>query len=882
MPPTVAPSDFEKCLQTALKHYADVEWLGNNSPLAQPYFLGASTQLLLSPAQRGQALREAIDAAWKVLWDGIWPLDEATFLKKAKEEIFARNKGHQYAALVLELSYLRRVIHPKKRSIIWEDHLAVSKAQYHRDLSDAVQLLGTSLLRIVHPHLYLEHPIPPPALYGRQKIANELFEILQTRQGVALSGPSGIGKSSLAAALCQRWPNGYFFWYTIRPHLSDRLEHLLFALAFFLHQHHRSDLWQQILADNGQVKNIEIAESLARHALKQLNPVPLLVIDDADLLRPATFEMENREYVRMVGFLESLGDDVTLLCVGQRAILPAFRHVELEGLTFSALNEWLQTLGYHSQPEDVQALLNYTSGTPRLLVLCLALIQNGSAAKEITSQLKSSPGAKPLVDRILRQMSDTERQLLMELAIFRRAAPIDLWKAQQPILDTLCDRGLAQRDLTGGISLLSVWADLILNDFPPEIKANLHLWAAQARAERGEYTESAYHYWQGGYPEMSIQIWYANRAYAISVGQAANALTIFNAISAHRLPRAEQQALALIRAELAQMSGDFEQGLRHLSDLSGYTSRAAVDAHKLRGRLLFALGYNEGALQEYQAGLDILAAMTREKTTLLTHRSARFKDEGEFSRAWHEIKHAQYLIEAFQGNLLDRQGQYIQAKQSYLRALDLAKEIGDNTYLARTYNNIGILAAFREPQEAFPYFQAARDAFQKIGDRVEVQLVQNNLVIALMQLGRYAEALPLAQDVTRFFIDIQNRPNSADAAVNLSEILFNLGRLEDATRWAEVAMAQEQTAVIPYALYIIGLIDNAQRNYVHAETCFHEIIHAETSEPYIIACAWRGLGQTYQYQHQKDKAQQAFCQAIQMFEQQGMHNQANQIRAESS
>lgn len=869
---------YEGCVQTALKHYANAEWLGDNSPLAQPYFLGALSSAMPSAVQRGRVLQKALVDAWESLWDGALPADEKTLLDSA----YKHSKDGKYFALALELRYLHRIIHSTKRPVILDDYLHVSRAQYHRDLPEAVRILGGNLLRGVHPRLQLERPSPPAALYGRQSNLDELLAILICGKSVNLCGMSGMGKTSLAAAICQRWVGGSFFWYTLRPRLNDRLDSFIFTFAFFLHQHGASDLWQQILADNGQIKNLEIAESLAMHAIKQFDPLPLLVIDEADLLRPVTFEAQNQEYARFFGFLESLSQNATVLFAGQRATLPDIQNLELSGISLAALLEWLRALKMDCQPSDLQDLLKYTSGAPRLLTLCLALIQNGASVQEITTQLKRSPGVGALMSRLISQMGDVERRALVELAVFRQGAPVDAWQERQPALKNLSERGLVQIDLAGGVSLLPVWSDLVLGVLSPETKAALHDWAARARSERGEYTEAAYHYWQAGYPESAIQIWYPNREHAIASGEAANAGAIFNAIAAHRLPKAEQQSLALIRADLARLNGDFEKGLRDLNEVKWTSPRASSKAHELRGMLLKELGDNTGALREYQSGLNDLAALTRQQVNLLTGRSARFKDEGDYLQAWNEIKRARYLIEAFQGNIFDRQGQYTQAMQSYLLALELAKELDDITYLARTYNNIGLMAAFREPEEALPYLRLAVEAFEKIGDRYEVQLVRNNMIVAMMQSGRYQEALPLAQSVVNFALSIRNRPNAADATVNLSEIFFNIGNLDEALHWAEVCMAQEQTVVIPYALNMIGLVDNARKNFAHAEICFRQIIGDETSEPYIIACAWRGLGEMYKLQSKINEAKEPFHKAIELFEQQKNPLEVEKTRASLS
>jgi tetratricopeptide (TPR) repeat protein len=865
--PTI--ESFEKCLETALNHYADAKWLGNNSPLARPYFLGMPSVAVTQPIERGRAMQRTIADAWDKMWDAPLPNDEATLLEQFRQSVAAQGKDTKYLAMVLELRYLHRVIPPAKRALICEDYLHVSIPQYHRDAKTAIRMLGEMLLRLVHPHLRLEHPTPPDTLYGRQSSIDQLYATLQSSHSVNLCGMSGVGKTSLAAAICQRWASQKFFWYTIRPQVSDRLDNLLFALAFFLHQHGASDLWQQILADGGQVKNTEMASALARHALRQITPTPLLVIDDADIVRSAISERQDQEYTRLSVFLQSLREHATVLFVGQRAIVPDVQQIELQGITLSDLQEWLRALGVDGQPSEIASLIDYTAGNPRMLTLCLALVKDRTPLKEITTLLKRSPGASALITRLVNQTNDEERQVLIQLAVFRTSAPSDAWQDQQSALKNLGDRGLIQFDLSGGVSLLPAWQDLILNDLLPEAQSALHTWAARVRSERGEYTEAAYHYWQAGYPEQAIQIWYPRREYAIASGQATNASIIFNSIAAHRLPNAEQRALALIRAQLARLAGNSEQGLRALKEADWTdTGISSSEARRLRGNLLMTLGDNLGALREYQAGLDDLAELTHKQITLLTSRSSRFKDEGDYTQAWKELGRARYLIEESEGNLWDKQGQFVQAKECYLRALELAKKLDNISYLARTYNNLGILFAFREPEEAFPYLQSALQAYEKMGDLVGAQRTKTNMVVAMMQAGRYEEALPLAQSVVDFMLSVRQPARIASATVNLSEIFFHLGNLDEALHWANVSMAQEQTIKIPYALHMLGLVENARQDWTNAERHFNEIIQTESAEPYIVACAWRGLGQTFQLHDKTAQAQEAFQKAIAMFEQQ--------------
>jgi Tfp pilus assembly protein PilF len=95
-------------------------------------------------------------------------------------------------------------------------------------------------------------------------------------------------------------------------------------------------------------------------------------------------------------------------------------------------------------------------------------------------------------------------------------------------------------------------------------------------------------------------------------------------------------------------------------------------------------------------------------------------------------------------------------------------------------------------------------------------------------------------------------------------------------------MAQEETAVIPYALNIIGLVYNARGDFTHAETCFLTILKDEASDPEVTARAWRGLGEMYKGQGQDSPAQEAFQKAIELFTQIDMPKEVEKTRASAA
>ncbi|HUM68160.1 MAG TPA: hypothetical protein PLK31_04870, partial [Chloroflexota bacterium] len=83
---------FFEQLRLALNNFHDAQWLGENSPLAAPYFLGSALQGVLeadTAVGRGQVLQQVIHAATDSLWDGPLPQtrDELeTAVQNARQE----------------------------------------------------------------------------------------------------------------------------------------------------------------------------------------------------------------------------------------------------------------------------------------------------------------------------------------------------------------------------------------------------------------------------------------------------------------------------------------------------------------------------------------------------------------------------------------------------------------------------------------------------------------------------------------------------------------------------------------------------------------------------------------------------------------------------
>ena len=316
---TARTINFHEHLKQALESFDDPELLGSQSPLAAPYFLGEALRGAdTTPLGRGKVLCAEIGHCIEAMWGGPLPQpgDGHAMLAAALDD----DQGDRYSCLILELNYLKQRYRPKPKNQaeIYYDILNISRPTHDRHLRGAVDRLETLLLRRLRPAVRPEQPIPPTALIGRDQLQAQVLDDLKAGKSISLSGPGGVGKTSLGAALVDDWISPAVFWYTFRPTFNDQLDSLLFALGYFLHGQGASALWLQLVADGGRIKDSNLALGLAVGDLASMVYRPLLCFDELDFLRPLTQDQTRPNHVRLLEFLDSLRGHAPLLLIGQR------------------------------------------------------------------------------------------------------------------------------------------------------------------------------------------------------------------------------------------------------------------------------------------------------------------------------------------------------------------------------------------------------------------------------------------------------------------------------------------------------------------------------------------------------------------------------------
>lgn len=885
-------SYFEQ-MKWALENYADCTRLGEDSPLAAPYFLGAALHgVMPTTAVRGAALCAEIDKALTSLWGGPLPLDAKAMVAAVTEETETQGRGGRYDCLILELNYLKRCYKPapKSQAEIYNDILHISRPTHDRHLHDAVQRLGALLLQRVRPAIRPEKPTLHHDLIGRAQLQSQIMADLQAGKSVSLTGPGGVGKTSVATAITEQWHSPAVFWFTLRPTFNDQLDSLLFALGHFLHEQGASTLWHQLVADGGRLKDVNLALGLARSDLAALTHQPLLCFDELDFLRPLLLDAPNPKHVQLLEFIDSLRRHTPLLLIGQRAFWESDALYVVEALTPTQLATLLENLTIPATREDIARLHVYTGGNPRLVELCgaLYLVDPGQSLTVVLDQLPQSPALLPLWHRLERRLPATERRLLQALAVFRTPAPVDAWgeAASAEALQQLIQRRLVQHDGQDGVILLPALREVIYTELSVENREHYHQLAATIRIARGEYTSAAYHLWQADQPEAAVAIWYPQRQEEINRGQASTALAIFEQISQRRLGGKQGKELLLLRSELYQLIGQPEKVIATMEAQSWVTSdhlgvdTLTIDAHILWGNALSQRGRIDAALDKYREGLALQLKLMNQATQLYTLRSHTYLHQRDMQQVRQEINLARFQVENLQGAFYDFSGNYERAYSHYHLALAVAQEMNDASAMAAIQHNLALLVGRQQGLTAAAgYYEQAMNHYQQSGNLYRLEMVRSNLANTQIQSRQFAAAVDSAGRALRFFQSTGDTVRIAQNASNLAEALVELDQLTEAESYAHLVLEQEEPHSHPYALYSLGTMRRKQNRLNEAELYYGQARKvAELNEDrYLLAYSWEALAQIYQELGKAPAAQQAIEQAEQGFQQLGIAEKISQI-----
>ncbi len=834
-------SSFAIEVEQALKHYQNSEWLGEQSPLASPYFLGNKLPTTAIEAKtRGQFLQ--------------------MLLAEATAQLHGRY-AERYQIILREYYFNNRTV----KEVCQE--ISLGHNSFHLSRNDAIEALATLLIKQMSPALRLETPPQHGQLWERDAVIEQCLTALQQIKSVSLIGSGGVGKSTLGSYVAIRSARPCF-WYTIRRGLNDQLDALLFALGYFLHNCGSSTLWLELVAEGSQLKPERLV-AVVRYALEQLTPMPLLCIDEADQLAPA----EEASHVPIVRLLESLRGLVPMLIIGQQPRLDTDYFFTLTGLSRSATEQLLAAAGHRHPDEVVTALHTYAQGNPRLIELALMLLARGETAATLLETLALQPSVEFLLSRILQRLTETECALLMELAVFRRAAPLDMWQQPeiQEALAKLLTLRLVYQDRSGGVTLLPIYHTLLARQIPESKRRALHELVAERRALYGDYTAAAHHLVAAGHYSAAVQIWYVHRQSQINQGQAQNALATFRGIPQETLPKPIQEALTLIRAELLHLTGNDTKAISDINSILWQTPLLAIDAHHLAGRLANDQSNFTRAEEAFAEALAVseavIAARVSNVHCVLGWRHLR---ERKITHATTEAQRARYEVEQFEGEIQREIANYTKAKAHFLAALQLAETLDDAAALAKTATSLAVLYLFQaQAEQAKVYLQKAAENYERLGKVVQLASLQINWAVAHNLAGDYHQAIEAAQLARLRLARFGPIPPRQEALIfqAMAEAHLGLDNLNEAAMYVQQVVDLEEVDILTDAYCTFGQIQARRQQWDEAAEFVQLSIRMATNnqDTYYIGYGWRVLGQIYQDAQRPAAAQEALTTALSHF-----------------
>ncbi|MCX6048409.1 MAG: tetratricopeptide repeat protein [Chloroflexi bacterium] len=876
---STAPDRFMQTLRQTLEHVDDSEWLDKRSPLASVFFAGAT----VSATRRRQisltglkGLDERLRAIWHS-WEARPKSALQTLLWETVCQLPLDLDKHSQAILLLTYFEEPR---PKQSEVI--RLLALGRSTYYRYLEQAVEAVGETLVQTLRPALQLEQPTARP-LIGRATPIAQAQQMINAGRVVHLVGGGGLGKTSLGAHLAAQWRIGAVFWYTFRPGLTDHLDQLTFALAYFLHEQGISGLWLYLNTNPQEVSTSKTLATLRQHLADIQTTPPLFCFDEVDLLLTDDLQ-DSDQHARLRAFLDDLirapRAGAPILLIGQKLLFEpdADCLITLLPLTAEDVTTLLRSARITLAGDQQQRLLNLTRGNPLLLQLFLALQRQGVSLAETLQQLTTPVTLEWFLIRLRQHLAPAEMTVLSELAVFDGNAPRDAWRTSHKAVRTLLDLGLVETLSTDKIGLHPALRALLYQQLSAERKIELHLAAASVLAERSRFTAAARHYMLGGQPNMAIWTWYVHRQTEINQGQASAALEIFAPLGQRPLARPDdQRALALLLAQLYSLAGRAQEGLAVLDQaLWSPDSLSTAQAQERRGDLLTDTGEIERALAEYRRSLE---SVTNLRATQEIHlrlnigrRTLWYMRDSEQAR--NQVLQARFDLEVLQGEIEDAAGHYTAARLHYTNALPLAAQLTSEHHLAKLHEGLGILESrYAHLETAVEHIQAAGRHYRNAGNLVcAVGVTNTNLSYAYLVKRRYADAVAPAQTALAFFTELNHPYWLALNEANLAEAYFYLGDLAKAETYAARGLQREEVVVRPYCLYILGHIQRAQLRFIEAEQFCREAIEAgETlQDPWALGPAWRALGETYRDADRSVEAHAAFAQVLTIYQRLGV------------
>ena len=404
-------------------------------------------------------------------------------------------RGQQLPHLVLEMCFINGA-----KLFQAAGRLGLSERQLSRERSRAIALLKAELFAATPSRGYRAEPIPAiRGFLSRPGLERKITDALEQDHLVRVSGPPGIGKSTLVARLATQHQQGApVMWYRFRSGINVGLNAFLYDLGEYLYARGEVELASYM---QGALPSPET--SLAtRLAIKGLDSGPhLLVLDDFHLVE---------EDLSMSGFLEEAATrlpPLRIITVGRHryARMNVGTSIEVAPFTRAETKEFLGRLKVECSPQMARTIHQWTEGNTHLIKLAASWLKTASVedvSKGVASLNDRTEVQEFLLNYITDLLDSDDRALLKAASIFRERFSDDALafvaeRTRGAVMDAslrLVRSYVATRSFDGESALFhGTVRDYIYSRLEPEEKSELHERAALWYKRKKQHDEADYH-----------------------------------------------------------------------------------------------------------------------------------------------------------------------------------------------------------------------------------------------------------------------------------------------------------------------------------------------------------------------------------------------------
>ncbi len=734
-------------------------------------------------------------------------------------------------------------------------------------------------------------PTPTGVFVGRQRELRALRTMLESAPGsgpvlALISGPAGVGKSTLAAQAVTHYGIRYKAALTLSCVGYQSMDLFLQRIGGFLQRQGMSKFLNHILPDPKLSIAAKIEEAIA--ALNTAGPF-LLVVDnlesvqredrtlaDADLLELLQKLLTNLRGGRVLitgrYAVEGLLPDGKFAASLLRIVLDDLSTYEIQRLlahhpTLAHLDETVREelvrefgglpyvydlLSSQAAGQNLSALVHDVQGR-------ITREREQRAATEweaIRQQVVESAALEATVARLPLQV----RTLLARISVLRRPFPLQA-----------LEQGLSATRLDW--QPLLDWALLHYN--PAEGDYRLHSLTAR-------YAEGLLETSDRRQTQIQVAAWYL--CYANNESH-----NLVDYLEAHRLFQAADEAeragqLVMSLAEVLR-----HVGLYHLlSELCRETMSStqgvlAAQAQYKLGNIAFLQGQYEEARQLYQEVLTSFERLGDQagRAGTLHQLGMIAQEQGRYEEAWWLYQESLLIKERLGdqagrastlhqlGNIAFLQGQYEEAQQLYQEVLTSFERLGDQAGRAGTLHQSGNIAYLQgQHEEARRLYQESLLIKKRLGDQAGRASTLHQLGMIAQSQGQYEEAQRLYQEALAIFERLGDQAGRADTLHQLGNIAQSQGQYEEARQLYQEALIISKRLGDQRGrastLHQLGVITQDQGQYEEARQLYQEslLIKERLGDQAGRASTLHQLGVIAQDQGQYEEARQLYQESL--------------------